>query len=122
MIPEKKLELHLKLGRKLASFVKIGSYFESRTFDWIQLEKSDGNYKAILIRSFDEGDDYAFDVSEFGTVNDIDDLEINFKEGDLNLVLNWIANNYNLEKDGFYQLNDLNNKYRELVLENKLGH
>lgn len=32
-IPENKIELHLKLGRVLACFVKVDTYFESRTFD-----------------------------------------------------------------------------------------
>ncbi|MBC9795082.1 hypothetical protein [Sinomicrobium weinanense] len=52
-IKENKLELHLKLGRKLARFVKTDLYFNSRTFDWLKLEKTEDQYKAALIRSFD---------------------------------------------------------------------
>ncbi|WP_281541929.1 hypothetical protein [Maribacter aestuarii] len=116
IIPENKIELYLKLGRKLSCFVKVDSYFESRTCDWIKLEKYDSNYKATLVRSFDEGDEFFNDVLKFETVNELDG-EVEFIEGDIQTIKKWVFENYNLKMDGFYQMNDLKIKYMELVKE-----
>ncbi|MGS2763138.1 hypothetical protein [Sinomicrobium pectinilyticum] len=120
-IPENKIELYLKLGRKLACFVKVYWYFESRTFDWIKLEKSDLNYKATLIRSLDEGDEIFNDVTEFETCNELDKDENDFLEGDIETIKQWMMEKFDLKMDGFHQMNDLKVKYMELVKENKLG-
>ncbi len=121
VIPEKKIELYLKLERKLACFVKVDTYFESRTFDWLKLEKNDSNYKATLVRSFDQGDEYFNDILEFETVNELDEYENEFSEGDIETVKKWILEKCDLKMDGFCQMNDLKIKYVELVKENKLG-
>ena len=119
-IPENKIELHLKLGRKLACFLKVDSYFEHRTFDWLKLEKNDSLYKATLVRSFDEGDEYFYDVLKFETVNKLEGQD-EFIVGDLQVIKTWILEKYNLKVDEFYQVSDLNMKYVELVKQNKLG-
>ena len=64
-ISKEKAELHLKLGRRLAVFIKVDVYFESVTFDWISIEKQDNQYKTTLIRSINQGDDIVNDVFIF---------------------------------------------------------
>ncbi len=119
IIPENKIELYLKLGKKLAHFVKVDTYFESRTFDWIKLEKSDSTYKATFIRSFDQGDEIFSEVTEFETLNDLDEYENLFLVGDIETIRKWILEKFNLKMDGFYQINDLKIKYKELIKDNK---
>ena len=114
-IPESKIELYLKLGKKLAHFVKVDTYFESRTFDWIQLEKSGSSYKATLIRSLDEGDEIFNDVTEFETLNNLDEFENEFLVGNIEIIGEWILEKFGLKMDGFYQINDLKVKYKELA-------
>ena len=120
-IPEKKIELYLKLGKELACFVKVDSYFESRTFDWISLKKCDSNYEARLIRSFDEGDEIFTDVKKFERLNELDEFENKSIQGDFETIKQWILKQFNIKMDKFHQLNELNFKYLELVKENKLG-
>ncbi|WP_159023549.1 hypothetical protein [Formosa sp. L2A11] len=120
-IPENKIELYLKLGKILALFVKVDVYFESRTFDWLKLEKCKSNYRVTLVRSFDEGDDVFSDVYEFKTLNVLDESENKFSEGDFETIRKWILEHFDVKMDQFYQINDLKIKYLELVKANKLG-
>ncbi|MDP5229696.1 MAG: hypothetical protein NWQ38_04830 [Cellulophaga sp.] len=121
VIPENKIELYLKLGKVLAHFVKVDAYFESRTFDWIKLEKSNTSYRATLVRSFDEGDEIFNDVAEFETLNVLDEYENQCLEGDFKTIRKWILERFDVKMDGFHQINDLKVKYLELVNNNKLG-
>lgn len=120
-IPEHKIEVHLKLGRTLACFVKVDSYFESRTFDWLKLEKHHSKYKATLVRSLDEGDEFFNEVSKFETVNELEGEE-ECVEGAIQAIKKWVLETYGLNMDGFYPMNALNIRYTELVKENKLGN
>lgn len=122
IISEDKLELHLKLGRKLAQFVKTDVYFEDRTFDWLKLEKENNLYRATLIRSIDEGDESFIEVAEFETANDIDEDENRFQEGNREEVFLWMKSKFQIDLNKFHELSELNKKYLELVQTNKLGN
>lgn len=122
IISEDKLELHLKLGRKLAQFVKTDVYFEDRTFDWLKLEKENNFYRATLIRSIDEGDESFIEVAEFETANDIDEDENRFQEGNREEVFLWMKSKFQIDLNKFHELSELNKKYLELVQTNKLGN
>ena len=122
IISEDKLELHLKLGRKLAQFVKTDVYFEDRTFDWLKLEKENNLYRATLIRSIDEGDESFIEVAEFETANDIDEDESRFQEGNREEVFLWMKSKFQIDLNKFHELSELNKKYLELVQTNKLGN
>ena len=121
-IPENKIELHLKLGRVLACFVKVDTFFESRTFDWIKLEKEGSLYKATLIRSIDEGDEFFSDVTAFETLNNKYTYENLQSVGEIDLIKKWCLENFELEMNAFYQLSVLKEHYIKLVQENKLGN
>jgi len=120
-IPDNKIGLHLKLGRKLAQFIKTDTYFESRTFDWIRLEKENDLYRASLIRSFDEGDESFIEVAEFETANELDEFENKFLEGNKDEVFNWMESEFQIAPNQFHAIEGLNIKYLELVNANKLG-
>ncbi len=121
IIPEEKLELHLKLGRKLALFVKTDFHFESRTFDWIQLEKGNDQYKATYIRSFDEGDELFTDVLQFETANTLDEFENHICIGSKDIIFQWIETEFDTKPDQFHKPEELKTIYLELVKSNKLG-
>ncbi|WP_378181184.1 hypothetical protein [Aquimarina sp. SS2-1] len=120
-VPQNKIALHLKLGKKLASFVKVGFYFEQRTFDWLKLEKSNDLITVSLVRSFDEGNVGFNNVWEFKTVNELDEEENKHIKGDFETIERWIFENFGLKMDNFFQIDELDDKYTELVKENKLG-
>lgn len=121
IIPNSKIELYLKLNRKLAQFIKIDYYFESKTFDWIKLEKYNNNYKARLIRSFDEGDEVFNNVLEFSTVNEIDNNTNYFFVGSLEEIKEWVKKEFKTNLNQLCLLENLKWKYIDLVNNNELG-
>lgn len=118
-IPKEKAELHLKLGRKLAIFIKVDSFFETLTFDWIALEKQSDNYKVTLVRTINQGDETFNDVLSFDTLNqeetDYDEVTNHFFIGTLNDCFAWIQANYNIEELKFIPLDSLKIVYTKLV-------
>ena len=120
-IPKEKIELHLKLGRNLCQFVKIGTYFEDRTFDWIKLEKEGDQYCATLVRSFDQGNEVFCDVLEFETANELDeDEDLQFK-GEKEAVFEWLKNEFDINLEQFHAPKHLKEKYLELIENNQVG-
>lgn len=123
LILESKLILYLKLGRKLVQFIKWGTFFESRTFDWIQLEQIGNKYRATLIRSLDEGDETFGEVDTFTTLNEeweeSEEVENPFIEGDFETCTTWIQKKYGGKMYLFTQLPALKDRYKEMKREEK---
>lgn len=117
-ISKEKAELHLRLGRTLAIFVKVDRFFESLTFDWIAIEKQEAVFKATLVRSINEGDEIFNDVLSFSTLNqdetDYDELTNPFFVGDLNDCYQWIASKYKIKELSFVRLEHLKSIYTDL--------
>ncbi|BDD08021.1 hypothetical protein FUAX_04530 [Fulvitalea axinellae] len=120
-IDKNKVGLYLKLGRILSQFVGVGSYFGSRTFDWIKLERNEALYRAVLVRSFDEGDEYSNAVMTFSTVNELEG-EDDFFEGTEEELVQWLETKFGFGLDGFCMPDDLNAIYADLVSKGKLGY
>lgn len=118
-ISKEKAELHLKLGRRLAIFIKVDFYFESITFDWISIEKQDTQYKTTLIRSINEGDEIFNDVFSFNTLNQdedgYDESTNHFFIGNLVDCYTWIESNYNVKELTFVTLDNLKLIYTDLA-------
>lgn len=118
-ISKEKAELHLKLGRTLAIFVKVDRFFESLTFDWIALEKHGSVFKITLIRSINEGDEIFNDVLSFNTLNqyetDYDEVTNPFFIGELHDCYQWIETNYSIKEISFVRLEYLKSIYTDLV-------
>lgn len=110
-IPREKLLLHLRLGRELVQAVGIGSYFEEPTFDWVKLEPGEGTaVRAVLVRSFDEGDEWANGVATFGTLNKLEPEGAQRHAGTLASCLVW-AQERGADPDGFSTGADLDASY-----------
>ena len=120
-VPEEKAELHLKLGRKLALFVKTDTFFNVQTFDWICLEKTDVDYKATLFRSVHEGDELMNDVLTFRTLNEeeegYDEVTNPFFSGSLEDCFEWIQSIFPVEALSFLHHENLKSLYSELILQ-----
>ena len=118
-ISKEKAELHLKLGRRLAIFIKVDFYFESITFDWISIEKQNTQYKTTLIRSINEGDEIFNDVLTFDTLNQDEDgydkSTNHFFIGNLADCFTWIESNYNVKELAFVTLDNLKLIYTDLA-------
>lgn len=120
-IPANKIHLHLKLKRSLAQFIGISTYFESHTFDWVELKQEGAQVQATLIRSFNEGDAVFSDVLTFTTANQIDELENKHIVGSLETCLTWVENNINGDRHKFIKIEALNIIYEAMVQEGRLG-
>ncbi len=118
-IAKEKVELHLKLGRKLAFFIKTDTFFDTATFDWISLEKYGNAYKSTLVRTIHQGDELFNDVLSFETLNqdetDFDETTNHFFIGNLNDCFMWIETNYGVKEVQFTPLDNLKQIYTELV-------
>lgn len=123
-IPKEKAELYLKLGRKLAMFIKVDSFFETQTFDWIALEKHSDNYKVTLVRTINQGDETFNDVLSFDTLNqeetDYDEITNHFFIGGLHDCFAWIQANYNVAEVKFIPIDSLKIIYTNLVEDGTL--
>lgn len=118
-IAKEKIELHLKLGRKLALFIKTDTFFDAATFDWISLEKHGNAYKSTLVRTINQGDELFNDVLSFDTLNqdetDFDETTNHFFIGNLNDCFTWIETNYGVKEVQFTPLDNLKQIYTDLV-------
>ena len=118
-IPKVKVELHLKLGRKLALFIKTDTFFDTATFDWISLEKYGNEYKSTLLRTIHQGDELFNDVLSFDTLNqdepDFDETTNHFFIGNLYDCFTWIKTNYGVKEVQFTPLDNLKQIYTDLV-------
>ncbi|RZJ69552.1 hypothetical protein [Flavobacterium sp.] len=125
-ITSEKAALYLKLGRKLAVFVKADVFFESETFDWVLLEKHKNGFRAKLIRSLNQGDEVFTDVLSFETVNDLDPesdaSSDSFLSDDLNKCLDWIKSAYRLDKIEITTPEKLSEIYAELLKNGTFGN
>lgn len=122
IMTEEKAKLHLKLGRKLAIFVRLDNYFEQLTFDWILAEKIDADYKVALIRTLNEGDQIFNDVLSFTTINQIEeDFEnsTNSFKGNLEECFSWIKSKFNFTQLNFIAIEDLKFIYTEYAKKGK---
>lgn len=120
-IPVNKLHLHLKLKRRLAQFIGLDRYFESKTFDWVALEQDGDQIRATLIRSLDEGDEIFTDVLSFATVNQLDEAENQAVLGSLEECLAEIENRWGGDRNKFIKPEALNEIYADFVRAGKLG-
>jgi hypothetical protein len=118
-IPEEKIELHLKLGRKVAMFIKTDRFFESDTFDWISIEKQGDAYKSTLVRTINQGNALFTDVLSFETLNQaethFDETTNPFVLGSLSDCFQWIKFKYGVRELTFVSLDDLKIIYTDLV-------
>lgn len=121
ILPEK-AHLHLKLGRKLAVFVKTGKWFESKTFEWIGIEGKSAPYTATYIKTYDEGSEYLGEVLDFRRVfyNDAD-LQENSITGSLEDCMHWIANKLDGTGIRLMKQEDLKIVYLDLLRKKLLG-
>lgn len=109
---EKKAFLLLKLGHPVALVVGVGDFFESQTFDWIKLELlSDLYFRAVLIRSFHQGDRHFPYVLSFDTTNGMatghDPVTNNYIEGTWEECLLWITESFHCPTDKFVKQESL---------------
>ncbi len=120
-IPKEEVVLHLKLGRKLALFITIDSYFESLTVEWLALEQCVDKYKTTLIKTIHQGDEIFNDVLSFDTVNqyepEFEKLPEHFFIGSLHDSFQWITFKYKIDKFHFMKLEDLQLLYTDLVIK-----
>lgn len=122
-ISAEKAHLHLKLGRKLAVFVKVGTWFEHKTFEWICIEGKSVPHTANYITAFDMGDEYDNDVSEFSTANEYDndtDQQENRFTGSLEDCMHWISDKLETNNIHLMKPEDLKTIYRDLTIRKKL--
>jgi hypothetical protein len=120
-IPVDKIHLHLKLKRSLAQFIGINTYFESLTFDWVELKQEGSHIRATLTRSFDEGDTIFSDILTFKTANEIDELENKYIVGSLETCLDWVDHNTSGNRHKFIKAEALKIIYEEMVRQGWLG-
>jgi len=94
-----KLATHLKLGRKLVQFSGIGQYFESKTFDYLELSLGSKSYQVKLVRALDY--DYGFSPSmkEFETVEQLEPESRVAFSGDFDECLEWAIEQYDCNSD-----------------------
>lgn len=118
-ISKDKAALHLKLGRKLAMFIKTDHFFEDATFDWISIEKTGDEYQSTLIRSINQGDQLFNDVLSFDTLNQretgLDAVSNNFFTGTLSACFEWIQITYDVGELKFIPPENLKIIYTDLV-------
>jgi siroheme synthase (precorrin-2 oxidase/ferrochelatase) len=124
-IDKAKVPVFLKLKKQLALFIGTGTYFESRTFNWIKLEYHKNVVRCTFIQSFDEGSELYDEVQSFATVadfeNENDTENAKFTEGTLEDCLSWIEKNYTADLNKFVLTENLNELYAELVANGRLG-
>ena len=90
-IEPSQIKTYLELGRELPQFIRLGEYFEDKTFEWVNLSGTPENAKITLIRSYDTGKDWGcYDVLSFGQVADDDPTEEKYFTGTLEECLDWL--------------------------------
>lgn len=121
ILPQK-AHLHLKLGRKLAVFVKAGAWFESKTFEWIRIEGKLAPYTATYVKTYDEGNEYTTDVLSFRTAayNDADRAE-NSVSGSLEDCMRWMDERLEGASIRLMRQEDLRIIYLNMVKKKLLG-
>ncbi|MEJ2622535.1 MAG: hypothetical protein P8163_20485 [Candidatus Thiodiazotropha sp.] len=98
-LPKEKIGLHLKLGRDIYQFVKIGQYFGSNTFEYLTLSKKEGGGFVKLIQVLDYMYSYSPSMDEFETVEELEGECESKYSGTLEECLNWANESYNCSVD-----------------------
>ena len=94
-----KLSTHLKLRRKLVQFVGIGQYFESKTFNYLELFQNSKCFETKLVQVLDYEYGFFPSMKEFETVEELEpEILIEFS-GDLKECLEWANNKYECTTD-----------------------
>ena len=119
-IPIEKINLHAKLGRNLYQFIKIGEYFESRTFEWAQLSKTGELYKIELKQGLDYEYSITHSMEEFETVDDLENENKSFSSETLEECFIWSKNNYGCLPNKWSK--DIIEIYNNYVKNEVLGH
>ena len=96
-LPKEKLSLHLKLGREIVHFLRLGEYFESKTFEYLLIIKNDSGYCVKLIQALDYMYSFSPSMDEFETVEELEG-ECIFS-GNLEDCLDWAEKEYSCLKD-----------------------
>jgi hypothetical protein len=123
---KEKALLHLNLGRTVTLFARVGEFFESKTFDWIKLERiSPETCKCTLVRSFPEGDEFTADVVSFRTVNQLEEgfdaVSNPYIEGSLDECIAWMSAEFGIRENvSFIIPDDLNKIYAEVYRKGEL--
>ncbi|WP_346320990.1 hypothetical protein [Chitinophaga sp. YIM B06452] len=123
---KEKALLHLNMGRSVALFARVGEFFESKTFDWIKLERiSPEACKCTLVRSFPEGDGFTADVVNFRTVNQLEEgfdaVSNPYTEGTLEECITWMSEKFGIRENASFMIpEDLNKIYAEIYKKGEL--
>lgn len=115
----KKIQLYLKLGKEIYQFIKIGQYFESKTFEYVSLSKSGQNYIAKLVQVLDYMYDISPSIDEFETVEELEGECEFIYEGTLEQCLSWANTSYQTSSDKWVL--DVIDDYKDLVAKELLG-
>ncbi|OUS27231.1 hypothetical protein A9Q99_15720 [Gammaproteobacteria bacterium 45_16_T64] len=78
-----KFNLYLKLGREVAQFLKVGGFFELKTFEYLSLSKDSENFIVKLFHVFDCMYGLSPCMGEFETVEELEGECESFFKGDL---------------------------------------
>ncbi|RFA29934.1 hypothetical protein CAI21_08920 [Alkalilimnicola ehrlichii] len=114
-IAPEQLGLHLRLGRSLAQFIRIGQYFESKTFDWVTLTGTEDQARITLVRSRDEGAPWFCDVAAFTTVAEDDPSEELHFTGSLEECLVWLESELGGSRSRFLGPGMIDDVYSQYV-------
>jgi hypothetical protein len=98
-LPKEKLNLHLKLGREIVHFLQLGQYFETKTFDYLQMVKSDSEFTVKMVQALDYMYSFSPSMEEFETVEELEGECESIFSGSLEDCLNWAESKYSCPKD-----------------------
>lgn len=93
-LDKEKLKLHLELGREIYQFTEIGQYFESKTFEYVSLAKSETSYVVKLVRVLDCTYSLLPSMDEFETVEKLESGCESIHTGSLADCLSWAKQLY----------------------------
>jgi len=94
-LPKDKINIHLNLGRKVVCFLQIGEYFESKTFEYLEIIKTNNEYTIKMVQALDNLYSLSPSMEEFETVEDLEN-ECNYMfTGSLDDCFNWATKKYN---------------------------
>jgi len=98
-LPNKKLNLHLKLNREIYQFVGLGEYFESKTFEYLMMRKTENQYAVKLVRALDYQYGFSPSMDEFETVEELEEACESIFTGSFEGCLDWAKKEYRAIND-----------------------
>ena len=107
------------MGREIVQFIKIGRYFETKTFEWAKIYQENDRFVFELVRGLDYEYGVFPSMKEFVIVEEMDDEKVSESFETLEDCLEWGENNHNCAKDKWSL--DVIEIYNEFVKKGELG-